>query len=184
MNTAFWRRWHRWIGFPAAVFLLFAAVTGFIVATTEFFGEAEALREASRDMTSPVTTAARDAEWTEPISRAMSLAGQRAPGAPIDKITVQFKGERPTVTVYFGKPGGGEDRLMVVDARTGALIKEDAYADKPLFHRIHSGEWFGDGGLVFAMFWAMALVVLTISGLIIYWTMRRKNAIGLQKVFW
>ena len=184
MNTAFWRRWHRWIGFPAALFLLFAAVTGFIVATTEFFGEAEALREATRDMTSPVTTAARDPEWTEPIGRAMVLAGQRAPGAPIDKITVQFKGDRPTVTIYLGKPGGGEDRLMVVDATTGALIKEDAYADKPLFHRIHSGEWFGDGGLVFAMFWAMALVVLTTSGLIIYWTMRRKKAIGLQKVFW
>ncbi|HUQ89443.1 MAG TPA: PepSY-associated TM helix domain-containing protein [Vicinamibacterales bacterium] len=184
MKTAFWRRWHRWIGFPAAVFLLFAAVTGFIVATTEFFGEAEALREATRDMTSPVTTAAQAPEWSEPIARAMALAGQRAPGAPVDRITAQFKGDQPTVTIYLGKPGGGEDRLMIVDARTGSLIKEDVYADKPFINRLHSGEWFGDGGLVFAMFWALALAVLTISGLIIYWTMRRRNAVGLQKVFW
>jgi len=184
MNTAFWRRWHRWIGFPAALFLLFASVTGFIVASTEFFGEAEALREATRDLTSPVSSASPASAWSDPIAKALAAAQQRAPGAPIDKITAQFKGDQPTVTVYLGKPGGGEDRLFVFDAKTGALIREDAYADKPIFNRIHSGEWFGDGGLVFAMFWATALAILTISGLIIYWTMRRKNATGLQKVFW
>jgi len=184
MNTAFWRRWHRWIGFPAALFLLFAATTGFVVAATEFFGEAEALREATRDLTSPVSTASPADAWSEPIARAMAAAGQRAARAPIDRITVQFKGEQPTVTVFLGKPGGGEDRLFVFDAKSGALVKEDAYADKPLINRVHSGEWFGDGGLVFAMFWATALAVLTISGLIIYGTMRRRNAVGLQKVFW
>ena len=184
MNAAFWRRWHRWIGFPAAVFLLFAAVTGFLVASTEFFGEEEALREATRDLTSPISTASPPNAWSESIARAMAAAQRRAPGAPIDKITVQFKGDVPTVTIYLGKPGGGEDRLLVFNAGSGQLIKDDAYADKPLLHRIHSGEWFGDGGLVFAMFWALALAVLTISGLIIYWTMRRRNATGLQKVFW
>jgi uncharacterized iron-regulated membrane protein len=183
MNTAFWRRWHRWIGFPAALFLLFAATTGFIVATTEFFGEAEALREATRDVTSPLSTASPAGAWSDPIAKAMTSAQQRAPGAPIDRITAQFKGQ-PTVTVYLGRPGGGEDRLLVFDATNGALIREDAYADKPLINRIHSGEWFGDGGLVFAMFWAIALAMLTISGLIIYWTMRRRNATGLKKVFW
>ena len=184
MNTAFWRRWHRWIGFPAALFLLFAATTGFIVAATEFFGEAEALREATRDLTSPVSTTSPASAWSDPIAKAMAATQQRAPGAPIDKVTAQFKGDQPTVTVYLGKPGGGEDRLFVFDARTGSLVKEDAYADKALINRIHSGEWFGDGGLVFAMFWATSLAVLTVSGLIIYWTMRRKNAVGLQKVFW
>jgi uncharacterized iron-regulated membrane protein len=184
MNTAFWRRWHRWIGFPAALFLLFVAVTGFLVASTEFFGEEEALREATRDFTSPVNTNTDPSSWSAPISKALAAASQRAPGAPIDRITVQFKGQPPTVTVYLGKPGGGEDKLLVFDAQTGVLIKEGAYADKPVLTRIHSGEWFGDGGLVFAMFWAIALLVLTISGLIIYWTMRRRNASGLQKVFW
>ena len=184
MNTAWWRRWHRWIGFPAALFLLFAAATGFIVASTEFFGEAEAVREATRDLTSPVTTSATAESWSQPLAKAMAAAQQRAPGAPIDKITMQFKGDQPTVTVYLGKPGGGEDRLFVFDANSGALVKEDAYTDKPLINRIHSGEWFGDGGLVFAMFWAVALTFLTISGLVVYWTMRRRNPVGIQKVFW
>ena len=65
MNTAFWRRWHRWIGFPAAGFLLFSGLTCFLVAGNEFFGEAEALREATRDLVSP-----------------------------IDRITPQFKGDQ------------------------------------------------------------------------------------------
>lgn len=184
MNTAWWRSWHRWIGFPAAVFLLFAAITGVLVAFTEFLGADEALREATRDLVSPVTTSSPQSGWTDPMTRAMATAQGRAAGAPIDKILLQFKGEQPTVTVFLGKPGGGEDRLLLVDARDGHLLREDTYADKPLLHRIHSGEFFGDGGLVFAMFWGLALAVLSVSGLWIYWTMRRKRAVGLQKVFW
>lgn len=184
MNTAWWRKWHRWIGFPAALFLIFAGITGFLVATTEFFGEAEALREATRDVVSPVTTSSPSTAWSDPIAKAMATAQSRANGAPVDKITVFFKGDQPTVTVFVGKPTGGEDKLFILDARNGQLIREDAYADKPLLHRIHSGEFFGDGGLVVAMFWGLALALLAASGLWIYWTMRRKNPVGLQKVFW
>ena len=61
----------------------------------------------------------------------------------------------------------------------GAFIsKEAAYADKPILNRIHSGEWFGDGGLVFAMFWAVALAVLTVSGLIIYLSFAKLFLLG------
>ena len=33
------RKWHRWIGFTAGLFLIFVSTTGFLVAFTEFFGE-------------------------------------------------------------------------------------------------------------------------------------------------
>ena len=54
----------------------------------------------------------------------------------------------------------------------------------PFINRVHSGEAFGDGGVVFAMLWGTTLAFLTISGLIIYLTMRRKNRTGLQRIFW
>jgi uncharacterized iron-regulated membrane protein len=184
MKPAFWRKWHRWIAFPAAIFLVFAAVTGVITAMTEFFGAEEALREATRDLISPVKTTSGATSWNEPLARALARAGAEAPGAPVDKIEMQFKGTAPTVTVFLGKPAGGEDRRLVVDAGTGRLIETGAYVDKPLIHRIHSGEAFGDGGLVFAMFWGVALAFLTVSGFIIYLTMRRGNAVGLRRVFW
>jgi uncharacterized iron-regulated membrane protein len=102
----------------------------------------------------------------------------------LDKVEVQFKGDQPTVTVFTGKPAGGEDRKLVFDARTGALLKNETYADKPLLYRLHSGEAFGDGGLVVAMFWGLALLVINVTGLIIYFMMRRPNATGLRRVFW
>jgi uncharacterized iron-regulated membrane protein len=184
MTQAFWRKWHRWVGFVGSLFLLFAAVTGVLVAGTEFFGEEEALREATRDLESPFHADSPPAAWEAPVRAALARAQTETPGAPIDKVLVQFKGTPPTVTVFVGKRGGGEDRRLIVDAATGALIRSDAYVDKPLLHRIHSGEAFGDGGLVFAMIWGAALAFLAATGLVIYVAMRRRNPQGLQRVFW
>lgn len=184
LDLRFWRRWHRWIGFPAALFLLWAAVTGVIVAATEFFGPEEALREATRDMPSPMFTAAATGSWSAPVARALAAITTQAGNLPVDKIEQTFKGAQATVTVFTGKPHGGEDRKFVVDAASGRILSVEAYADKPFLYRLHSGEAFGDGGLVGAMLWGTTLVVLTTSGLIIYFMMRRKNPMGIQKVFW
>ncbi len=184
-DSRFWRQWHRWIGFPAALFLLFAATTGLLVAGTEFFGEEEALREATRDLVSSVNVTSPPSATATPLSMALVTAAVTSPGAPIDKIEMQFKGDGPTVTVFTGKPTGGEARRLVIDARTGALLRNEDYTDKPFLKRLHSGEWFGDGGLVFAMFWALALIALTISGLLVYYTMRGNRELkGIKRVFW
>jgi uncharacterized iron-regulated membrane protein len=158
-------------------------VTGVAVAFTEFFGEEEARREATRDLVSPVKTDS-PAAATDALTRAMNTAATHAAGAPIDSITLRFKGEPQTVDVFLGRPGGGEDKRLVIDAKTGALVREETYVDKPFLHRLHSGEAFGDGGLVVAMIWGTALAFLAGSGLLIYWTMRRRNAAGMQRVFW
>ena len=102
MDVGFWRRWHRWIGFPAALFLLFASVTGFILATTEFFGADEALREKTRDLVSPMTTTSSPATWQLPIAAALVQVNSKQPNQPIDKIEIQFKVDNPTVTVFTG----------------------------------------------------------------------------------
>jgi uncharacterized iron-regulated membrane protein len=155
------------------------------VAFTEFFGEDEAIREATRSLVSPVTVSAPATRWSDPIAKAMAGAHQIAPDAPVDKIETQFKGDHPTIAVFLGKPTGGEDRKLTFDANTGTLVKNEAYADKPFLYRLHSGEAFGDGGLVVAMFWALALALLAVSGFIIYFTMRGKRQLtGIHKVFW
>ena len=183
-TPAWWRKWHRWAGFVAGIFLLFASITGVITATTEFFGEEEARREATRDLTSAVSTGSPAAVTADVLARALATAAAQAPGAPIDAITLRFKGEPQTVDVSLGRPGGGEDRRLVIDGKTGALISEESYVDKPFINRLHSGEAFGDGGLVVAMIWGAGLAFLSASGLVIYCTMRRRNAAGLQRVFW
>ena len=188
MTPAFWRRWHRWLGLPAALFLLFAATTGVLVAGTEFFGEDEARREALRAMVSPLTAAAPDARRAvaadSALARALATVARRAGDVPVDRATIEFKGDAPTVTIFTGRPGGGEDRKFTIDARSGRILREEAYADKPFLYRLHSGEAFGDGGLVLAMGWGLALLWLTLSGLVIYWRMRRRDVTGWQRVFW
>ena len=185
MDVAFWRRWHRWIGFPAFLFLAWAAGTGMIVAAREFFGEEEALREATRDLVSPMKADASLEVWQPAIGRALLAVAKQAGSVPIDKIEYQFKGKQPTVTVFTGKPTGGEDRKFVVDAGTGQVIKTEAYADKPFLTRLHSGEAFGDGGLVVAMFWGLSLAIMGVTGLLIYWSMRGKRELtGIKRIFW
>lgn len=188
-SVAPWRKWHRWIAFPVSLFVLWAATTGFLVAFTEFFGEEEALRERTRDLVSPVTAQSPPAAWGDPIARALAAVQARSPGAPVDRIQTQFKGDRPTVAVFTGKPAGGEDRKFVVDARSGAVLSVEAYADKPLLYRLHSGEAFGDGGLVVAMLWGLALAAISVTGVVIYlrvWRVRRLHSVatGLRRVFW
>lgn len=183
-NTRFWRQWHRWIGWGAALFLLWSGSTGVLVAAREFWGEDEALREATRDLVSPVQTTGTPAAATDPVARAVAAAATAAPGRPIDKIDVQFKGKQPTVTIFTGNPKGGEDRKLVFDATTGALLSNEDYTDKPFLVRLHSGEAFGDGGLVVAMFWGFALALISLSGIIVYWRMRRPNQQGIKRIFW
>jgi uncharacterized iron-regulated membrane protein len=163
---------------------LFAALTGVVAGAAEFFGEDEEAREKARERTSPVTIPAAPAAWSDPIAKAMTSASARANGAPVDKVQLDFKAEPPTVTVYLGKPGGGEDRKLVFNANSGELIREELYADKPFLTRLHSGEAFGDWGLVASFGWGLALVVLIISGLVIYFAMRRPGGKGLSRFFW
>lgn len=183
-TTLFWRKWHRWIAFPATIFLLFASITGMALAITEFFGADEALREATRDLVSPVSISGADTAWSAPIRRALAAVDASSPGAPIDRIETQFKGDHPTVTIFTGKPTGGEDKKYIVDAKTGTIDRTEDYADKPFLNRLHSGEAFGDGGLVVAMFWGLALAILSVTGLIIYLRIRKPDATGLQRIFW
>jgi uncharacterized iron-regulated membrane protein len=184
MTPRSWRQWHRWIGWIGAPFLLFAAITGIAVAISEFFGEAEAQREHLRTVVSTVTTKTSPAAFAATLERVFAAANERAPDAPIDRVEWQCKGEPPTITLCLGRRDGGEDRRLLFDAGTGRLVGEADYVDKPFLHRLHSGEAFGDGGLVAAMLWGLGLAALVGSGVVIYLQMRRRGAKGLQRVFW
>ena len=107
------RKWHRWIGFGGGLFLIFAAVTGFLVAFTEFFGPAERTREANRKITSEITTSTPIAQWQDPMARAVAEAEKRAPASPIDRISIELKGAQPRIRIFTGKRGGGEDRQFM-----------------------------------------------------------------------
>ena len=184
MSQAVWRKWHRWIGFAAMPFILFAAITGVVAGTVEMLSEDEEAREKARERESAVNLPAAPEAWSEPLAKAFAGATDRAKGAPIDRVTIDYKTEPPSVTLYLGKPGGGEDKKLVFDAQTGKFIREEAYVDKPFLVRLHSGEAFGDWGQVLGLMWGLALIGIIVSGIVIYFLMRKRDRTGLGRLFW
>jgi uncharacterized iron-regulated membrane protein len=179
-----WRKWHRWVGVVALPFLLFAALTGIIAGIAEMTGEDEEARERARERVSAVKVTAAPAVGSEPVAKALKSAAAREPGAPVDRIVVDFKSEPPTVVLFLGKPTGGEDKKLVFDAASGEFLREERYEDKPFLTRLHSGEALGDWGLALGAAWGLALVVLLGTGLVIYLAMRKPGQKGWRRVFW
>jgi uncharacterized iron-regulated membrane protein len=184
MSQLWWRKWHRWVGFAATPFLLFAAITGVFAGAVEIFSEDEEAREKARERVSEVKIPASNESWSDPIAKAFSSATKRAEGAPIDRVTLDFKTEPPTVIIYLGKPTGGEDKKLVFNAVTGEFVREEQYIDKPFLVRLHSGEAFGDWGQVLGLMWGLSLIAIIVSGIVIYLNMRRSGRKGLGRLFW
>ena len=179
------RKIHRWLGVPAALFLLLASFTGVWLECVRFFGAEETERERIRDLASPVTAQSVGVEFGANFDKACAAAAATAGAQPLDKMVWQLKGDAPTITFFFGPQGEQEGRRVSVNARTGAVMGVADYAEDSLILRLHSGEAFGDGGMVLGMFWGVSLFVLTITGIIIYFRMKpRTPRTGIRKVFW
>ena len=179
------RKIHRWLGLPAAIFLILTSITGVWLEGVKFFGAEETERERIRDMVSPVTVQTVGGEFGVGFEKARVAAAARAGGQPLDKMVWQLKGDAPAITFFFGAYAQQTGRRIAVNARTGEVLSEESYDEDSFILKLHSGEALGDGGMVLGMFWGLALLVLTVSGMIIYFKMKpRKPQIGLRKLFW
>ncbi len=179
------RKIHRWLGVPAAIFLLLASFTGVWLECVHFFGAEEAERERIRDLASSVTAQSVGAEFGAAFDKARVAAASQAGEQPLDKMVWQLKGDAPTITFFFGPHGQQAGRRITVHARTGEILAVEDYAEDSLILRLHSGEAFGDGGMVLGMVWGVLLFTLTVTGIIIYFRMKpRTPRTGLRKVFW
>lgn len=172
------RQIHRWISLVAAAFLLIVATTGVILQVQRLTGENEDHdREASTALAMPANA------YAPMFARTLEVARARAPGRPIASIELQLAGDEPKGVVTFpGDPG----RQITVDPRDGKVLKDEAHEAESLILRIHSGEILGEPGVVLGVFWGSALVVLSITGFIVYLELyrRRRKASGKSGLFW
>ena len=179
------RKIHRWLGVPAALFLLLASFTGVWLECVRFFGAEETAREGIRDLTSGITAQSVGAAFGESFDKARAAAAAQAGSQPLDKMVWQLKGDAPTITFFFGPQGQQVGRRIAVHAHTGEVLGVEDYAEDSLILRLHSGEAFGDGGMVLGMVWGTLLFALTVTGIIIYFRMKpRTPRTGIRKVFW
>ena len=172
------RQIHRWVSLVAALFLLIVATTGVILQVQRLIGEDE-----DRDQDARTAVAMPLAAYAPMLAKTLAVAHARAPDRPIASIELQLAGDEPKGVVTFpGEPG----RQITVDPRDGKLLKDEEHEAESLILRIHSGEILGEPGVVLGVFWGSALVVLSITGFIVYLELyrRRRKASGKKGLFW
>ena len=177
------RQLHRWVGAGVAIFLILVSATGVILEWQQFFGEEEAERERIATMTSEATLDAQLEKISAQFAAARAAVRVVAGPAPLDRVVWQLKGDKPAFEFFTG---GAQPRRYLVDARTAAIVRRESAEAESLLLRLHTGEVFGDGGRVLGMLWGLATLVITVTGLVIYWRMRRPGASGswLGRLFW
>ena len=172
------RQIHRWVSLVAAPFLMIVATTGVILQVQRLTGEDE-----DRDRGAPTGLAMPLNAYAPMLAKTLEVAHARAPNRPIASIELQLAGDEPNGVVTFpGEPG----RQITVDLRDGKLLKDEEHEAESLILRIHSGEILGEPGVVLGVFWGSALVLLSITGLIVYLELyrRRRKASGKNGLFW
>ena len=172
------RQIHRWISLVAGLFLLIVATTGVVLQVQRLTGENEGKdREARSGIAMPFNA------YGPMLAKTLEVAHARAPDRPIASIELQLAGDEPKGVVTFpGEPG----RQITVDPRNGRLLKDEEHEAESLILRIHSGEILGEPGVVLGVFWGSALVLLSITGFIVYLELyrRRRKASGKKGLFW
>lgn len=177
------RTWHRWISIVAVPFLLSVGITGVILQFQQFFGEDEATKERLASLTSAYSVSSDLGDFTPKLAKAQASVVAQTGDAKLDNVELQLKGEHPTFVFHTS---GKANRKYIVNADTGAIEMSDDDERESFLLRLHTGEVFGDGGVVLGMFWGTALLVLSVTGLFLYWQMYRARAQrhGWKKVFW
>lgn len=181
------RKVHRWLGIGAAVFLLLVSITGTWLQIEQVFGGEEAEREKLAAMVSPASLARPLAVDPTGIDRARKTALARFGDRPVSAIDWQIKGAAPHYILHLDGP----DPLRVdVNAATNAIVDSRPDGEDWLL-KLHTGEIVGDGGKVLGLGWGIALVAMTITGILVYLQMyraRRKGSAsrlsGLRRFFW
>jgi len=77
-------------------------------------------------------------------------------------------------------------RELELDARTGELLKEQKFGDKPLVDRVigvgiaaHEGQLFGPANQALGLMAALGLVTLCVSALVMWWRRRPDGRLGI-----
>ncbi len=176
----FWRKWHRWIGTIAGIFLLIIGATGVLLQIDELGHFSERAAPPPRAATPPLDVVALAA-------RVEALSG----GRKIEMLRLESHKKQPSAIVRFS----GQKKVVQIDLATGAQKPSSEIPTSPrsklaqlrlLILEFHTLGIAGVGGKVTAWFAGVMMVILTGSGLWMWWTMRRERVRRAAKdtLFW
>jgi uncharacterized iron-regulated membrane protein len=181
------RKIHRWLSVVGIIFFLSVSLTGIWMQGEAIFGEDESAREAMAEIVSPVSLARPLPVSAAPLDKARMAILARYGNRTVASVDWVIKAPVPAYVFHLD---GAEPVKVTVNAATGAII--DAQPDgEDWVMRLHTGEILGDGGKFLGLAWGLALIAMSITGIILYLKMlqaRRTGAAsklrGWQRYFW
>ncbi|MFT3763056.1 MAG: PepSY domain-containing protein [Pseudoxanthomonas sp.] len=189
------RAWHRWISLASGVFMLFMAVTGTLLTVEGMTSHAPLDRRgapAPKPPPAPLPAIA-PAQLRSLLDTGLQAAEARS-GAAITGLRLYTEDGEPRVEVSLE---GGQalhlDGLGTAVAAPAAAgrgggppnVAPWRAATKSWLEHLHRGAFAGWPGLVVVLLTSIALCVLSVTGLAVYWDMfRRRRDSGRRAPFW
>ncbi len=181
------RKIHRWLSIIGIVFFLLVATTGVWMQGEAIFGEDEAEREALAVLVSPLSLANPVNVDAASLDRARTATLARFGTRPVASVDWIIKAPVPAFVFHLE---GVDPVKVTVDAKTSVIIKSEPDGEDWVM-RLHTGELFGDGGKFLGLVWGLALIAMSVTGIILYFQMlgKRKtgaagNVRGWRRFFW
>ena len=168
------RKIHRWLSVIGIVFFLSVAATGIWLQIEAIFGEDEAVREAMAEIVSPASLSAPLPSNAASLDRARTAIFARYGNRPVASIDWVIKAPVPAYVFHLD---GAEPIKVTVNTATAAMIKSEPDGEDWVV-RLHTGEIFGDGGKFLGLAWGLALIAMSITGIILYLKMLRARRTG------
>jgi uncharacterized iron-regulated membrane protein len=184
-----WKRlnhdFHIVLGFYASLFLFIMALTG-VGMSFDWVGKTinTLTHSPQQRMEPPTSAAAAPGTAAFGADAALAFARQQAPDA--ESYAVQLPKE-PTGSIQVGilRPGAITERAtddVYLDQHTGQVLRQQAYAEKPvgqrirgLFKPIHTGAIFGWPSKILALVIVLLGVTFPITGTILWLNRTRKS---------
>jgi uncharacterized iron-regulated membrane protein len=181
------RKIHRWLSVVGIVFFLSVSLTGIWMQAEAIFGEDETAREAMAEIVSPASLSAPLSLNPVSLDKARNAVLARYGNRPVASVDWIIKAPLPAYVFHLD---GAEPVKVTVNATTAAIIKSEPDGEDWVM-RLHTGEILGDGGKFLGLAWGLALIAMSITGIILYIKMlqaRRTGsagkATGWRRYFW
>lgn len=168
------RKIHRWLSVVGLIFFLSVSLTGIWMQGEAIFGEDEAAREAMAAIASPVSLSAPLPASAAAMERARAAVFHRFGDRPVASVDWVIKAPVPTYVFHLD---GAEPVKVTVNAATAAVIKSEPDGEDWV-RRLHTGEIWGDGGKFLGLAWGLALVAMSVTGIILYMKMLQARGRG------
>ena len=168
------RKFHRWLSVVGIIFFLSVSLTGVWMQAEAIFGEDEAAREAMAEITSPASLAAPLPANAVTMDKVRSVILARYGDRPVASVDWVIKAPVPAYVFHLD---GAEPIKVTVNTATAAIIKSEPDGEDWVV-RLHTGEILGDGGKFLGLAWGLALIAMSITGIILYLNMLRARRTG------